>query len=130
LDAGPVIIVSTDDAARAAPGRAAALAAAGARLELLDSDSGRPPEVRQAVENLAALGVNALLVEGGPTLHRSVWDAGVVDRVHLYVTPRVLGADAVPWLPEGIMPISLMDSRQAVPIGDDVFIEAYVDGFD
>ena len=130
LDAGPVIIMSTEDAARAAPGKAAALAAAGARLELLTTDSGRSPEVRQAVGKLAALGINALLIEGGPTLHRSVWDAGVVDRVQVYVTPRVLGPGAVPWLPDGIMPISLMSSRQAVPVGDDVFIEAYVHGSD
>jgi diaminohydroxyphosphoribosylaminopyrimidine deaminase/5-amino-6-(5-phosphoribosylamino)uracil reductase len=130
LGAGPVIIISTEDAARAAPDRAAALADAGARLELLTTESGRPPEVRQAVETLAAMDINALLIEGGPTLHRAVWDAGVVDRVHLYVTPRILGAAGVRWLPDGVMPISLMDHRCAVPVGEDVFIEAYVHGSD
>jgi diaminohydroxyphosphoribosylaminopyrimidine deaminase / 5-amino-6-(5-phosphoribosylamino)uracil reductase len=40
---------------------------------------------------LHARGLQSVLVEGGGQVHRSFLDAGLVDRVHLFVAPRVLG---------------------------------------
>lgn len=47
------------------------------------------PEV---LADLARRGVNHLLVEGGATIHRAFLDAGVVDRVLLYLAPHLLAA--------------------------------------
>jgi riboflavin biosynthesis pyrimidine reductase len=40
---------------------------------------------------LAHRDVLSVLVEGGPTLHRAFWDAGIVDRVQVIEAPLELG---------------------------------------
>jgi diaminohydroxyphosphoribosylaminopyrimidine deaminase/5-amino-6-(5-phosphoribosylamino)uracil reductase len=47
--------------------------------------------VADALEQLAADGIQSLLVEGGPTLQRAFADAGVVDHVEVIRTPVFLG---------------------------------------
>ncbi len=42
------------------------------------------------LEHLARRGVHSLLVEGGGMIHRAFLEAGLVDRVLLYLAPRVL----------------------------------------
>jgi len=44
--------------------------------------------------------VLSLLVEGGPTLHRAMWDAAVVDRVQIIETPISLGDGVPAFLPD------------------------------
>ena len=36
--------------------------------------------------------VQSVLVEGGGGVHRSFLDAGLIDRLHLFVAPKVLAA--------------------------------------
>jgi len=78
-------------------------------------------------EELAALardGVQSLLLEGGPTLAGAFLRAGLVDKLLLFVAPRLSGAG--PGLLDALAePLSLtrLRSRQ---IGDDVLLEAYV----
>lgn len=45
---------------------------------------------------LAARGVVHLLVEGGAAVHARFLEAGLVDRVMVFVAPKLLGADGVP----------------------------------
>jgi diaminohydroxyphosphoribosylaminopyrimidine deaminase/5-amino-6-(5-phosphoribosylamino)uracil reductase len=135
LAAGPVIIVCTTAGIDAAPDRARALAAAGARLEPIDAgiDDGVDAEpdaarsfLRRSLARLAALDVTSLIVEGGPTLHETFWQAGLVDRVEIFVTPHALGPQGTSWfsLPDGS--IARLDHRTETPMGDDVLIEGYV----
>ena len=130
LDAGPVIIMSTEPAVRAAPGRARALENAGARIEVLDTQGDGPPAasvpLASAFSRLADAGVSSMIVEGGASLQRAVWAAGLVDRVQVFVSPRAVGARGVPWLPYETFLLSGLADAAAVPVGDDVLIEAYV----
>ena len=126
LEAGPVIIMTTAASADAAPDRARALTGAGASLELLQQEADSSVPVGPAVGRLVERGITLLLVEGGARLHRAVWDAGVVDCVQLYVTPRALGAGAVPWLPPPHVAVGALQGVSAAPVGDDVLIEGYV----
>jgi diaminohydroxyphosphoribosylaminopyrimidine deaminase/5-amino-6-(5-phosphoribosylamino)uracil reductase len=83
-------------------------------------------ELGEALESLAARGIQSLLLEGGATLHAAAWDAGVVDYVQLYVAPVWLGPDGVPLLDErDFSPASLVE-RRVEQIGPDVLIEGYV----
>ena len=55
---------------------------------------GRGPhgvDVQAALRVLGARGLHRVLVEGGACVHRAMLDAGVVDRMELYVNGRVLG---------------------------------------
>lgn len=86
LDAGPVIMFMTDEAA-AVGAHAGALAARGVTIERLP---GR--DLAGALERLGRREILSLLVEGGPTLHRALAEAGLVDRVQVVVAPHRLGS--------------------------------------
>lgn len=121
LDAGPVIIVGSASAATAA--RRDALLAAGATVALVPGSD----RIGAMLEWLARRGVQSLIVEGGPTLHQAFWDAGVVDRVQMYVTPHVLGSAGVPWRRSpSMVSAGALSERSVRLLGDDVLIEGYV----
>ena len=130
LDSGPVLVVTLASTVARDPAHAAALVENGAVIEAIDIAAGDPNAngafLRQALERLAPRGVLSLVVEGGPTLHRAFWDAGLVDRVELFVAPRALGSDGVDWsaLPDGA--IASLAELTTTPVGDDVRIEGYV----
>jgi diaminohydroxyphosphoribosylaminopyrimidine deaminase/5-amino-6-(5-phosphoribosylamino)uracil reductase len=81
---------------------------------------------RAALERLLGLGITSLVVEGGPSLQRTVWESDVVDCVQLFVTPAVLGSGGVPWLPLDVLSFASLAAATARPLGDDVLMEAYV----
>ena len=119
LSAGPIIIVSTRSIVDDSPGRADALRAAGA--EILALDDGWTLE--DALERLAGRGILSMIVEGGVTLHRAFWDAGLVDRVQMYMTPHVLGSEGLEWLPVPLPGLGPVTERR---LGADTLAEAYV----
>ena len=127
LDAGPVIIVTGTAAIAAKRAAADALETAGARLETVGGAMpGDEYDLRPALARLMDLGVNSLVVEGGPTLHRSFWQAGLVDRVQLFVTPRTLGDAAVSWLDQPDLQLTGLHDVARTALGDDIMIEGYV----
>jgi diaminohydroxyphosphoribosylaminopyrimidine deaminase/5-amino-6-(5-phosphoribosylamino)uracil reductase len=78
-------------------------------------------------EELAALakgGVQSLLLEGGPTLATAFVEAGLVDKLLVFVTPHLAGAGPKLF---GELSQSLRLSRVSTePIGEDVLISAYI----
>lgn len=122
LDAGPVIIMGTPSAADSEPDRVRALAAAGARVELLP----QPATIRTALELLAFEGISSLVVEGGAALHGAFWTAGLVDGVDIYITPRALGQSGVEWVPFPVLSSGLVTEICTAPIGEEVRIQGYV----
>ena len=118
---GPVIIVTAPDARRAAGAAADALTRAGATLvEAGGLDA--------ALAALAGLDVHSLLVEGGAALHRALWDAGLVDRVHLVVAPGALGPGGVPLFDGAPLPWARLRRVRAGMCGEDAWMEADVHG--
>jgi diaminohydroxyphosphoribosylaminopyrimidine deaminase/5-amino-6-(5-phosphoribosylamino)uracil reductase len=70
-------------------GRTDALRAAGVKLhEVPRADAGL--DLTAILAELGRRGVVRLLVEGGPTLHGALLDAGHVDRAAVFVAPRIL----------------------------------------
>lgn len=123
LDAGPVIIVTTPESVEQHPERADRLKAAGAALEPIDGGG-----LAEALGRLAERNVVSLLLEGGVALHAAAWAAGLVDAVHIYLAPVILGEDGVEWLAE---PSSdPLIERQKLRLGKDLFMEGYVHGVD
>lgn len=112
---GPVVIVTTADAIASPAGLA--LCDAGARLVPCDGS------VADGLRQLAALDVLALLVEGGPTLHAALWQAGLIDQVCELVADRPLGARGVP---AGLPDMAAAARRRIVPLGTDVLMESDV----
>lgn len=73
---------------------------------------------------LAAEGVQSLLLEGGPTLAAAFLDAGLVDKLLLFLAPALSGAGPglVPAL-ERPLALTRLESR---PVGSDVLLSAYL----
>ena len=122
LAAGPVIIVTTAEGAGTAARRG--LEECGARIEVAGSS------FRSALEQLALRQIGSLLLEGGAAIHLAAWDEQLVDVVRLYVTPNVLGPDAVPFLAGRRFATSELFDRRVEPLGPDVLIEGHVHRLD
>jgi diaminohydroxyphosphoribosylaminopyrimidine deaminase/5-amino-6-(5-phosphoribosylamino)uracil reductase len=120
LDAGPVMIVTSPEAA----GRAEARTALESRGAQVLAARG----VRALLADLGERGVSSLLLEGGAALHQAAWDERVVDFVRLYVTPHVLGASGVRFLNGNPFSFSELVERKVEPLGVDVLMEGYVHG--
>jgi len=75
---------------------------------------------------LAARGITHLLVEGGATVHASFLAQGLVDRVAVFVAPRIVGADGVPFVagpgPEKMADGLRLEELQIERIGEDVLV--------
>jgi diaminohydroxyphosphoribosylaminopyrimidine deaminase/5-amino-6-(5-phosphoribosylamino)uracil reductase len=120
--AGPILIMSTQSAVAAHPAAMSALESAGARVVALESRALGP--------SLAWLfreaGVTSIVVEGGATLHRALFDAALVDAVHAYITPIRLGERAVKWMDAKRFTLSELSDRRAQWYGSDVRVEGHV----
>lgn len=125
LGAGPVIIVTTPEAMEQRRARAVELERAGAHFEPITGGG-----LVETFSRLAERQIVSVLVEGGAALQAAMWNAGLVDAVHLYVAPMMLGSDALPWLDTATVSIAALLERQVMPLGPDVFMEGYVHGID
>ena len=67
----------------------------GVRVEVLPADSGRVP-LGKLLDKLGAEGILTVLTETGTRLNTALLAGGLVDRVHLFVSPQIMGSDAVP----------------------------------
>jgi diaminohydroxyphosphoribosylaminopyrimidine deaminase/5-amino-6-(5-phosphoribosylamino)uracil reductase len=80
---------------------------------------------------LAAEGVQSLLLEGGPTLAGAFLRAGLVDKLLLFVAPKLAGGDGAPSLLAGPAVERMADAMAVTrltcePVGEDVLLTAYV----
>jgi len=67
----------------------------GVRVEVLPAEMGRVP-LGKALDKLGGEGILTLLTETGTRLNTALLAGGLVDRVHLFVSPQIMGSDAVP----------------------------------
>ena len=67
----------------------------GVRVEVLPAEAGRVP-LGKVLDKLGEEGILTLLTETGTRLNTALLAGGLVDRVHLFVSPQLMGSDAVP----------------------------------
>jgi diaminohydroxyphosphoribosylaminopyrimidine deaminase/5-amino-6-(5-phosphoribosylamino)uracil reductase len=90
----------------------------GSELEL------RSGELEAELAALADEGVQTLLLEGGPTLAAAFLERDLVDKLLVFVAPKLSGAGPAPVaaLPEPVALRGLSDER----VGEDLLLTAYV----
>lgn len=102
-----------------------------ARARELDADvvavpldeSGRV-SLAAVLQTLLARGVHAVLVEGGGEVHRSFLDSGLVDRIELFVAPKLL-VGGPGWVGGAPYPLALAPGFRVVgvrQVGDDLHV--------
>ena len=84
-----IFTVSEDEA------RANRLRQRGVRIEVLPDEAGRVP-LGKVLDKLGEEGILTLLTETGARLNTALLAGGLVDRIHLFVSPQIMGSDAVP----------------------------------
>ena len=127
LEGGGTILFAADEA----PDRQRALEAQGAQVVQVPGPGGKT-DLAAVARHLATLGFNEVTVESGAKLHASLIQAGVVDELVLYVSPKLLGNTAagllalpgLASLDEALEP-RIVDVRQ---VGADLRITAYLEG--
>ena len=90
----------------------------GSELEL------RSGPIRQELAALAAQGVQSLLLEGGPRLAASFLRESSLDKLLVFVAPKLSGDG--PRLFEGEIPSVSLARLTAASVGEDVLLSAYV----
>jgi diaminohydroxyphosphoribosylaminopyrimidine deaminase/5-amino-6-(5-phosphoribosylamino)uracil reductase len=123
LHAGPVVIVSTKVESADKEEAVAALSAAGARVLALED-----PGLGFALGVLKTYEITSMVLEGGAALHQAALDAGVVDALHLYIAPPLLGPAAVGWIGGGRLSWDALHHRRAFWLDDVALVEGYVHG--
>ncbi len=75
--------------------RIAELRRRGVRVEVMPAEAGRVP-LGKVLDKLGEEGILTLLTETGTRLNTALLAGGMVDRIHLFVSPQIMGSDAVP----------------------------------
>ena len=84
-----IFTVSKDEA------RIQELRTRGVRVEVLPAEAGRVP-LGKLLDKLGEEGILTMITETGTRLNTALLAGGLVDRVHLFVSPQIMGSDAVP----------------------------------
>ena len=84
-----IFTVSNDEA------RIRELTTRGVRVEVLPAEAGRVP-LAKVLGKLGEEGILNLLTETGTRLNTALLSGGLVDRIHLFISPQIMGSDAVP----------------------------------
>jgi diaminohydroxyphosphoribosylaminopyrimidine deaminase/5-amino-6-(5-phosphoribosylamino)uracil reductase len=90
----------------------------GVRVEVLPADAGRV-SLENVLSKLGEEGVLTLLTETGTRLNTAFLAAGLVDRLHLFISPQIMGSDAVPAF-KGLPNFVHMTSVEVERYGDDL----------
>ena len=88
-------------------------------------------DLKALMDQLGTMGIDSILLEGGPTLAWAALNAGIVSRVQAYIAPKIFGGTAAPGavggtgvaLPDGAF---LLKPVKMCRLGDDFFIESEV----
>jgi diaminohydroxyphosphoribosylaminopyrimidine deaminase/5-amino-6-(5-phosphoribosylamino)uracil reductase len=119
--------------AKAPEDRVRALRAAGAEI-LVCPDSGFSVDTHIDLAKLMpVLGkreITSILLEGGGTINAAALDAGIVDKVYVFVAPKIIGGVGAPTMVEGSGVTLLEEAVQlyrmsCTTMNGDLMIEAY-----
>jgi diaminohydroxyphosphoribosylaminopyrimidine deaminase/5-amino-6-(5-phosphoribosylamino)uracil reductase len=80
----------------------------GVAVEVLPAEAGRVP-LGRVLDLLGEDGILTVITETGTRLNTALLEGGFVDRVHLFVSPQIMGSDAVP---------AFRGMHQAIRMGD------------
>jgi len=104
----------------------------GARVLFIDSKNGMV-DLRAFLSRMGEMGMMSLLVEGGSRVNGAFLDEGLVDKLLLFLSPRVMGDPQALGIFQGRGVDHLDDSASVKDvrvrrIGEDILVEGYMEG--
>ncbi len=120
------IIATTELASRE---RMEELEKRGVRILIINSKEGRV-DLKPCLSKLGEMGMTSLLVEGGSHVNGSFLDEGLIDKLILFLSPRVIGDQQAPGIFDGRGVSTLQEAvglreLKTKRVGEDVFLECY-----
>jgi diaminohydroxyphosphoribosylaminopyrimidine deaminase / 5-amino-6-(5-phosphoribosylamino)uracil reductase len=102
----------------------------GVRILVLDSKQGKV-DLNHCLSKLGEMEITSLLVEGGSEIHGSFLDAGLINKILLFFSPKLMGDREAVGIFGGhekktlkeALPLSELRVRR---IGEDILVEGYV----
>jgi diaminohydroxyphosphoribosylaminopyrimidine deaminase/5-amino-6-(5-phosphoribosylamino)uracil reductase len=126
--AAPTLVATTSAGAEKAR---AGWEAAGAEVLTFDEQLGGGVPLARLMEVLGKRDIQSVLIEGGPTLAWSAIREDIVDRLVLYLAPKLIGGTGSPGVLGGLGIESISEAialtiDRVTMVGDDVRVEAHV----
>lgn len=123
----PTIIAVT---ANAPVGKVAALKAAGAEVISIKTMDGQV-NLRDLFIALGQKNITSVFIEGGATINCSLMKENLIDKMHVFIAPKLIGGQdaATPIGGAGIESLSeacILEQMTCQMIGEDILISAYV----
>ncbi|MGO8989320.1 MAG: bifunctional diaminohydroxyphosphoribosylaminopyrimidine deaminase/5-amino-6-(5-phosphoribosylamino)uracil reductase RibD [bacterium] len=123
-----VIIVATESAPKDKIER---LGKRGVRILTLESKGGRI-DLKSCLSKLGEIGMVSLMVEGGNRVNGSFLDEGLIDKLLLFLSPKLIGDPHAPGIFGGrgvsklqeAIPLKEIKARR---IGEDILLEGYLE---
>jgi diaminohydroxyphosphoribosylaminopyrimidine deaminase/5-amino-6-(5-phosphoribosylamino)uracil reductase len=114
---------------RASPNSAKARALSRAGVEVVQLPvRGKKPDLRAALVELGKRGILSVLLEAGSELNGAALSAGIVDKMLLFIAPKIFGASDVAWArwPHRTrIAMRLLRSMACHQSGADILLEGY-----
>ncbi|MGL5087126.1 MAG: bifunctional diaminohydroxyphosphoribosylaminopyrimidine deaminase/5-amino-6-(5-phosphoribosylamino)uracil reductase RibD [Clostridium sp.] len=104
----------------------------GVNILIIKAKDGRV-HLEELMIKLGELNIDGILLEGGSTLNFSAIKSGIVDKIQLYISPKIIGGENSK-TPVGGAGIEFLkdafriDNMTSNKIGEDILIEGYIRG--
>ena len=100
-------------------------------VEIIKAVDGKRVDLRILMEKLAEREITSILVEGGGTIHFSMLNSGLVDKIYAFIAPKIIGGAKSLTAVEGIGFEKLSDAVElenftAEKIGTDILLSGYI----
>ncbi|MBI1910075.1 MAG: bifunctional diaminohydroxyphosphoribosylaminopyrimidine deaminase/5-amino-6-(5-phosphoribosylamino)uracil reductase RibD [Deltaproteobacteria bacterium] len=103
---------------------------AGVEILFCRSTPGGRIDLHDFLHKLGEKGITSLLVEGGPGIHSSFIEQGLVDKLLLFYSPRFLGGGGLPMFSglenEGLKGLPTLHSVSVEKVGPDLLVTGYL----
>lgn len=100
-------------------------------VEIIKAGDGKRVDLKILMEKLAEREITSILVEGGGTIHFSMLNSGLVDKIYAFIAPKIIGGAKSLTSVEGIGFEKLSDAVElenftAEKIGTDILLSGYI----
>ena len=103
----------------------------GVRIFIFDSKEGMV-DLKSCVSRLGEIGITSLLVEGGSQVNGSFLDEGLIDKLLLFLSPKLMGDPQAPGIFGGrgisnLQEAIALKEMKTKKIGEDMLIQGYLE---
>lgn len=127
-DSSRTIIATTE---KSCPIQRERIKETGSEVLVVSTDSEGRVDLKELIGRLGKQGISSLLVEGGPGLITSMFEAGLIDKFVVFVAPKIIGGNEAP-APVGGVGVErigeavVLEEVEIRKMGRDVMITGYV----